>query len=196
MAVTDDEEPGEFYTDTISGQRRRKRGKRKVRMGPYSLAEKNMVRAFQYAMAALHHMDGELAELVARRYTAQFVLDKATFERYSYNNLPDPQPEDWQELREEMGLNRTAESDAPVRRVQTEYRVVMVNPDDDGNDGLDGLRLFARVGDRANGSILLAGVRAKILLTTAPCEKLGFQAKNESGFGLDIKPIMRLIHSR
>jgi hypothetical protein len=184
--AADDEEAGEYYIDALTGKRRRRRGKRKRRMGQYSLAEKNMVRAFQKLMAAMHHMDGELADLTAQEFTKWFAFAKVTCERYSYENLPDPVPEDWQELRMELDMDRTEVR--TERKVQTEYRVVMVEPGDD--DGLDGLRLLARVGVRTNNSILPASTSPKNLLTIwKTANSSGETAGNCPQMPLEYRPI-------
>ena len=98
------EEAAEYYTDAITGRRRKRRGKRKRSRGQYSLAEKKMVRALQALMAAMHYMDGELADLTAREFTTWFTLCRLACERYSFEDLPDPVAEDWEALRAELSL--------------------------------------------------------------------------------------------
>jgi hypothetical protein len=97
----------EYYTDAISGERRERRKKRKVSRGPYSLAEKNMKRAFaEMVNVVMHRMDGELCDLACKEFTAWFVLSTQVMRRYSFDQLRDPQPSDWEELKEELGMAR------------------------------------------------------------------------------------------
>jgi hypothetical protein len=67
-------------------------------------AEKRMSRSFQYLMASLHWMDGELADKVADEFTALFAASKVACERYSYSLVPDPSVEDWVALREQLSV--------------------------------------------------------------------------------------------
>jgi hypothetical protein len=69
-----------------------------------SAAEKRMSRAFQHLMASLHWMDGELSDKVADEFTAMFAASKVACDRFSYQNFPDPRPEDWTELREQLSV--------------------------------------------------------------------------------------------
>lgn len=98
------EPDGEMYLDVVSGRVRRRQGKRKHSRGPYSGAEKRMSRAFQYMMASMHWMDGELADMVAVYLAAQFAATQTVLRKYSYDNVPNPTADDWEALREELGM--------------------------------------------------------------------------------------------
>ena len=101
------EDAGEWYRDALTGEARRKRGKRRKKpRGQYSLAEKNMVRAFQSMMAKMHYCDGELADLSAKAFTGWFTVARQLFGEFSFDNMPDPDPEDWHELAEQLGMAR------------------------------------------------------------------------------------------
>jgi hypothetical protein len=99
-----DASEGEVYYDVVGGVDRVRRGKRKHSHGPYSGAEKKMERAYQYMKAQTHWMDGELSDMVSLYLAAQFAAYQEVLKRYSYNEMPDPQPEDWERLREELGI--------------------------------------------------------------------------------------------
>lgn len=106
----DDTEDGDvvmYYTDAITGDRRPRRRPRKVSRGPYSTAEKLMKRAFaEMVNVHVHRLDGELSDLVCKEFTTWFVLSSQVMRRYSFQELSDPQAEDWEALREELGLAR------------------------------------------------------------------------------------------
>lgn|SRR5487761_380361 len=102
LGVSEDESL--YYSDAITGEMRRRRGKRKKPRGPYSTAEKAMVLSWKLLMARMHYMDGELADLAARYFTSVFTLWDQSVSRYSYENLNDPQPADWERLQEELGV--------------------------------------------------------------------------------------------
>jgi hypothetical protein len=141
----EDEEAGEFYTDAVTGRRRRKRGKRDTPRGPYSGAEKRMIQSWRLLVARLHHMDGELSDLTASRITVIVTGWRLAMERYSTVNLPDPTPEDWVSLREELGIPE-------------EFPGEDVGGFDIGNLQL---RVLARVRDRAKLSALATQMRAR-----------------------------------
>lgn len=80
-------EPGELYWDPIQGKMRRKRGRRKrIRRGPYSLEEKNMIGAFQWLLSSVRRMDGELSQYTCIDITTLIVALRRVCEQYSYEN--------------------------------------------------------------------------------------------------------------
>lgn len=95
-----------MYHDVVQGRDRPRRGKRKPPRGPFSTAEKYMRRAYSSMNVAMHNMDGELADLVAREFTVWFKLSDQIMRRWSFEHVKDPGPEDWNDLREELGIAR------------------------------------------------------------------------------------------
>jgi hypothetical protein len=82
-----DDDAVEYYKDAISGTVRRYRGRRKrVKRGPYSLEEKNMIAAFDDLLASQRRMDGELAQYTCRDITVLLTRLRIECERYSYEN--------------------------------------------------------------------------------------------------------------
>lgn len=94
-----------YYTDIVGMRRRRRKSTRKVSRGPYSGAEKLMNRAYLRLKADTHYMDGELSDLAARYITAWMTsVSRVMREEFAYSVLPDPQPDDWEHLKDKMGL--------------------------------------------------------------------------------------------
>lgn len=103
MSEADDEEAGEFYTHAISGERKRRRGpRRRNPRGPYSLEEKNVIKAFDDWLSAERHMDGELAQATCKDMTVLLVLSRKACERYSYASCPDISGLDPHVIRDEV----------------------------------------------------------------------------------------------
>lgn len=103
------EDGGEVYLDVVKGEVRKRTGPRKHRRGPYSGAEKKMRLAFNRMIASMHWMDGELADMTATYFAAQFAAVCTVTDRYSFDAMPNPGPEDWDALRDELGITGDAD---------------------------------------------------------------------------------------
>ena len=108
VVATDDSDAEMYYTDALTGNRRRRKGARKTRSrGPYSGGERKAKEEFaRMVNVYMHKMDGQLTDAIYSDLIAWFASSAAVMSRYSYGDLPNPTVEDLNALREELDFAR------------------------------------------------------------------------------------------